>query len=477
MRLPAAILFFALCCTAVAAQTAPPSAETPARWSETAFGISLEPPPESTVLEQPTDGTVAAFVHPSGYQIAFDLAHSEQSMADGITTAAVAAQVQVKFARARTESILFKQQRLADRPGALAYYLVRDDDGTTWLLGQALIMLEPQTVAVLTLTNPRDVGGLTPEELEQLPSRRAFERAVESVHVPDIFELKGLVESRVAAGEAWRGSLTAEALRDALPADRWYRLMEGDTDVGYAHLRSTHDPAELRRAGLTPPGTVVQMDMRHVIRGTAVDTQQRVYASAVGSDEMWSTKTTLRTGQAAGDPGGKRLPGAAAEPRREPTWVETGVRGGGRLMVTIETPPADETVRTVQQHERFRSDKPKNANGELAGRVDDLAWSDPPVAYLTQVDLFALARLFPVDAPTMSFYAYNPSTASLSLRTVRAARTADGGKAVYDRPTARRAETVTRFDAEGNLVEQQLPGGLRLVPTTPQELREAWNIE
>ena len=469
------------------------------RWSETAYGISLDPPDDATLIEQPTDGTVALWTHPDGYTIGFDLtrgeapratgprtdslaadleriiAFSEQSPSGGITAAMVAAQVQVKFARASTQTVLFKQLRIADRPGALAYYRVEDDDGTAWLLGQALIMLEPKTVAVLTLTDPRDLGERPADEFDTLPSRQSFERVVASVVVPGILELKDMIDARVEAGDVWLDTLGRESVRDALPDDQWYRLMEGDADVGYAHLTSRHDGAEFKREGLPALGTVVQIDMRHLIRGTAVDTQSRVYASAGGLDEVWSTKTTLRADAAPADRRAARLPNA--QPRdREPTWVETGVRGGGRLMVTRESPPADETVRNVRQHERFVTDKPAPADEELAGSVEDLAWGDPPVAYLTQVELFALPRLIPADAEPMSFYAYNPATASLSLRTVRAVTSADGGKTVYDRPTARRAEIVTRFDAGGKLIEQQLPGGLRLVPTTPEELRRTWDL-
>ena len=462
-------------CVAGAVDSVAQAPEPEGRWSETAYGISLVPPDDTTLIEQPTDDTVALWTHPDGYQVSFDLVKSDQEITWGIKSAQLVAEVQKKFAREATEAIFYKQERIADRPGSLGFDLVREDDGRIWLLGQALIMIDPHTVAVFTLTDPQDLGDRTPEELETLPSRRAFERVVGSVYVPGILELKDMIDARIEAGGDWLGTLTEASVRDALPVDRWYRLMEGDADVGYAYITSRSDPAELRRENLPAPGTVVQLDMRHLIRGTAVDTRSRVYASAGGLDEVWSTKTTLRGDAAPADGRAARLPNA--QPRdREPAWVETGVRGAGRLMVTRESPPADETVRNVRQHERFVTDKPVAANEELAGSVDDLAWADAPTAYLTQVELFALPRLVPADAGAMSFYAYHPPTASLSLRTVRAVTSADGGKTVYDRPTARRAEIVTRFDAAGRLIEQQLPGGLRLVPTTPEELRTTWDL-
>ncbi|MEM6458932.1 MAG: hypothetical protein AAF710_06030 [Planctomycetota bacterium] len=466
------VLLAALCWPFIFCGPAP--ADEP-RWSEAAYGVSLKPPPGSLRLES----RETAWADPRGFTIGFEIITSDVP----VTLEDVAANtvVQMGFANAsprlidadgQTLTRKPRQERIAERPGIRMWFRVepQDEAQPAWHYGQAIVMLEPYAAAVLNVRATAEAADA---------GRQAFDRVLESLHVPLAVELEAARSERVAAGDNWLQTVTPDDLRAALPVDRRYRLVFGDRDVGYLQVGHTADPAVLGRLGHEPPGTLVRVRRRQMLGGRAMDTLTTLFVADDGRRETWDTKSTVRPeGANAATPGLPRRGGP--EPL---TWAETGVRGDQRLgnaadartvntlTVVHESPPDTADARRIEAHERFAG---RSRGGELRGRVRTNQWVAPDRAYLSQVHVLALPVLLPNEAATYHFSAYHPPTGRPGLRTVEVIPQPDGSRVVLDRPTSRLTAVRTTLDADGNLVEQLLPNGTRILPATPEELATIW---
>ncbi|MEM9881379.1 MAG: hypothetical protein AAF800_00490 [Planctomycetota bacterium] len=450
----------------------PAWAETP-RWSEAAYGISLTPPTGAVQLE----GRETAWADPRGFSVSFEIVASEVPVTlEDVATNAV---VQMGFANAMPRlidangDVLTRpphQEQIAERPAIRMWFRVepQDEARPPWHYGQAIVMLEPYAAAVLKVRATAEAADA---------GRQAFAAVLDSLHVPLAVELEATRSRRVAAGDAWLQEIGPDDLRAALPRDRRYRLVSGDHDVGYLQIGHTADPAVLERLGHEPPGTLVRLRRRQLIDGRAMDTLTTLFVADDGRTETWDTKSTFR-------PEGNAVPGLPRRGGAEPlTWAETGVRGDRRLgqddartvhtlTVIHESPPDTADARRIEAHERFAG-RPRG--GELRGRVRSNQWVAPDRAYLSQAHVLALPALLPAEAATYHFSAYHPPTGRPGLRTVEVQPQADGSRIVLDRPNSRLTGVRTTLDADGNLVEQLLPNGTRILPTTPEELATIWD--
>ncbi len=443
--------------------------ESPLRWSEGAYGISLTPPPGTLQWEGPS----VLWAAPAGYSVSFELATSETRF--NLEQVAQSAMVQMGFARsfprlAADESgqpQKPRQERIANRPAIRMYFDVTEDDGTEWLYGQAIVMLEPFAAAVIKVNAPRHAA----EE-----GRAAFEDVLDSLHVPFAEELDEIRGRLIEAGEAWLQTLTPEDLRRALPAEQFYRLREGDRDLGYIRLGSTSDPAVLEREGYESQGTLVRQFRREYLDTLAVDTVQEIFASDDGLREVWSLKSTVRPGGPA--PSTRGLP-RQNQSTPTMTWAQTGVRGdqemAGRsvnaITVITESPPASDAAEQIQKHERFLG---RRTPLDLKGQPQIKEWQAPEKAYLPQIMLSVFPAMLPAEDVEYAFTAYHPATGEPALRTVRVIVQPDGHRLVIDRPTPRSSPLRHLIDAEGNLVYTQFANGILLQPATPGEIARAW---
>ncbi|MEM9915657.1 MAG: hypothetical protein AAF911_11910 [Planctomycetota bacterium] len=464
------------------------------RWSEVGYGVSLTPPPETVQIE----GRAVTWLDPRGFSVSFEIAYSDQSV--DLETMTANAMVQMGFAQA-TPRLLDAQGRptdkpplpvrIADRPAVLMYFELdqqdkpdwfyelsnlKREDQLAWFYAQAIVMLEPHAAVIVKLTATRD---------NQEIGQEAFEQVVASLNVPLASELDEIREARVEKADAWLKSTTPEAWAAALPRDQWYRLIFREKDIGHVRLRSTRDPAELNRIGQEAPGTVAVVDRREYLGEQTLDTRSILYAHDDNEREYWETTTTLR-------PSAKPR-GLAAGGQMQPlTWVHIGIRGTRQVsarnaegdtvqrnlnVVTIisETPPNADAVRQILNHERFRGDQDA---GNIRGHVDEnQEWVAPDRSYLSQMQVWTLGKMLPHDeAGVYCFSAYHSDTGKPGLRTVEVRPLDDGGWVVFDRPTSKLSPTRSVYNADGQLVERVTPQGVRLVPTTPEELAEVWGI-
>lgn len=469
-------------------------ASTAERWSERSYGVSLMPPVGANRVE----GQNVRWDAPQGYSIEFEIVTSETPVL--LQQFAESSLVQMGFAQS-TPRLLDAageptekppiSERIGDRPAIRMYFIINETDkpawfnrpgsgakrNSDWFYGQTIIMLEPHAAVVLKLYASLDAAPA---------GREALEKVLASIQVPLGDELNLIREQHVQAGDDWLQKVSTDALRGVLPTDQWYRLILGDQDVGHVHLRSSSDPADLRRFKHEPPGTFVLIEKREYLDAVALDTRTELFLHDDGRRELWTTKTTLRPpGPAPGNNqqgGGLNRPGLPQlNETQAVTWAETGLRGDqtihgqpvNAITVVSEAPPASAMVRQVEAHERFVGKPVKN---DVRGRVATQEWVAPDRAYLSQIHVWVLGALLPAEEAVYCFSAYHPPSGQPGLHTVEVKPQPDGGLIVLDRPTSRLGPTRSVYDAQRRLVERVWPGGLRLVPTTPEDLAGVWGI-
>ncbi|MEM8738970.1 MAG: hypothetical protein AAGG38_10915 [Planctomycetota bacterium] len=453
----------------------PDAPDDPNRWHELAYGITLLPPPGALQFESST----VAWADPAGYKISFDIVYFDVPLT--LEQVAGNALVQMGFARAsprlttpegkdRPEKP--RAETLANRPGIQMFFDIEEDQGPGLHYGQAIIMLEPYAAAVLLLE-------AHPEAIE--PARRAFADVLDSVHVPLAVDLDAQREARVNAADQWLRGLTPQTLVQSLPAEQWFRLLDPQgQDLGHLRLRSTADPEELRRLGHEPPGVFLRLDERRYLDGLAraLDTRTDLFVADDNRTELWDRKSTLRPARRPRQKAG--LP--SRKTSENLTWTQVGVRGDrvvrGRTVnavtVVAEFPPETDTARQVEQRERALGQRPQ---GQIRGRSTQNQWAAPDRAYLNQILVWLLPELLPRTAAVYHFSAYHPPAGKPGLRTVEVRPQPDGSTLVSDRPNSRLSPIRTQLAPDGRLVHRLYPDGKRLVPTTPQELAELWDID
>lgn len=473
-----------------AAATSPPPARVdltdPHRWSETAYGISLRPPDDWTAAPAPRDGNDFAWDAPDGGRLAFKIAYSHVPVQ--LDQAGVQALVQMGFAldgpRLRRGA---EQRTIGNRPGTVMLFDIDPPNGgKPWFYAHAVVMLEPYAAAVVKIQSDQPHADA---------ALARFEEVLASLHVPLGAELEALRRPQIDLGVAWLAAQPVGALEVSVPEEGWYRLSIDGQNVGHRRVVRVSDPValrddpELHGRGFVPPGTAVVLQDHRQRDGVALDRSLYAYAEADGEIEIWDLKQTLRpardrAARGADDAG---LPGHAEGDHDAVTWVETGARGprGRRgttaqsvIEVVQEVPPTQHTVAGVKAQESFLGSAGVAArvkgDGSVAGRTHHRRWRTPATGYLGQIQAMGLPAAMPRDPGTaFAFYAWDPASSDLALRTVRVGADPEGepgGYVVYERPAPSSAETRHRFAADGTHLETLIPGGLTVTPTTPDEL-------
>lgn len=473
------------------------------RWSEAGYGISLTPPPNTAQVE----GQEVTWIDARGFSISFEIIGSDVPV--GLEEMTASALVQLGFAQA-TPRLLDDEgqptdqrptaQRLADRPAVRMYFSLDQQDKPdwfyemsnldkdqqqSWFYGQAIVMLEPYAAAVIKLSaveGARQAG------------QDAFEALLDTIDIPPPAELDALREQRVERADEWLNTTQPQDWAQALPRDQWYRLIHRDRDIGHIRVRSTRDPADLRRFNQEAPGTILVIDQREYLDDHALDSRSVFYLHDDNQREFWETKTTLRPGVTAQAATTWLNTNSDTQPV---TWVQIGIRGTQQVrrrdldgnpiqrnlnVITVisETPPNSAAIKQIQSHERFTG---KSSSAKVRGKIaPNQEFVAPQRSYLAQLQVWALGAMLPVDleasdeSRVFCFSAYHPDSGKPGLRTVEFVPQDDGGLVVFDRPTSKLSPTRSVYDADRNLVERVTPQGTRMLPATPDELAEVWGV-
>ncbi len=398
----------------------------PIRWSEQAYGMSLEVPAGSGQVEQTDDGALVKFLTQDPSTISVYIRRSQTDLnLPGVKDKAIG-----EFGFIYPSAVTLAQDSepvtVATRAGLGLFMLVPDDKESDWVFGQVYTLIDPTTLAIFQLDcDASDFDA----------ANQTFQAMIRSVRLADPIELDRVRTKRIDAGRAWLESIKSEQVKSALIPEQWLRITQGGEDIGYMRIRQ-HDEAEH-----VPPGTGVAI-RSHIVEGTsAYDAEGKFFEADDRSVEFWTITTTLRTPQES-----PHHPTAPPQPTTR-DWRQTGLRDGNAMEVSQETPSS----------------------------IKKLPWKIPPYVYLSQVNQYVMPALFPHSEPTeLAFYGFHQNTQKLSLRTYRIEPLPGGSYRVYERPTPDRAEQVQTYSPTGRLIERRMPDGRVYLATTPQELKRIW---
>lgn len=416
------------------------------RWSEDAFGISLRPPLGATLHQATIDDAMLRVAGPEGYSVevylrkvepgeeflqmqggaaarsqVFRRPGQEQPAAQiqlDIDTVVTMGLRQVQVAHPSAAMIDRDNAPLAGLPAATLYFRIQDADSRAqYILSHAYVLVDHDSFIMV-----RSLYDAAREKTV----RPILEAMLASMEVEDPQQRDAQRRAAVAAGQAVRAALSFQQLSNALPEEQWYRLLKDNRDIGHLKITRRKD----QQMGFTGLNVTVQA---HAQLGTqAIDSLSEMFLAESGQHEIWSTRTTSR--MQATSPGG--VP-------QDMTVVETGVRSGNVITVT-------------------REDR---------GQKKSYEWQTPAEGYLSQAELYLLPALLPRQTEaTYGFYAYYPSDGQITYRTIVVNPEGRGGYKVLIQPSPNSPRETVVFDAGGAMVERQLPGDQRIVPSTRRQI-------
>lgn len=472
---------------------------TDKRWSELRYGLSIRQPHDATGVPDTAQGDVMRWALANGSRISLSFARGAYEgvfrKPDGTAgTKLYPAKVDLlkkqlsdelsasagQVINTRTDQVV----ELKDIGGVINYFVVKppQKNAQPYFYGVALLQLDQLSVAVLRLECPQ-------EQLTDAVS--TFECMVQSVEVEEAKLVNQRLHKWLQNAEQFLAELTQDDRVKAMRADRLYRVLENDKDIGYTRIWQRYqDEAyykQLIASRNKDAGPLVGIDSFQV-EGNAVFSQTRLEGQGIILQRLeeaievpgeptayWQMKNGLRY---KNDPNNLRAG----------TWVETGFRGiamiGGKrtdhLQLTREGTPPRRMVEYILQRERDPDRRLRYPSADPrsypSGEVVEKAWPTPKRAFLSPVDATLIPALLPNIEQTYCFSAYHQESTRIDFRLMRVEPNADGGKTVYLRPVLDLSEQVLVFDRNNELISHTYPDGRSLKKTTRQELARIWGV-
>jgi hypothetical protein len=482
-------------------------------------GVSLRPPAGGRLLEQTNDGARARWVEPGRYDVALLLRRVPPVVQPGggglpapPTMAELAASTLAEMRLATDGSdplsnpldvqALHDPMHIpVDRRAAVLLSFRMSDTRQTWYHMQGMVRGHGDMVITLRMDCT---------EAAWPAAQPMFQAMFEGIELTDERRLAMTRRDMLAAGEALLEQLTPEAVRQAVPADRWVRLRQGERVAGYQRMRHS-EQGPLGIAGLT-----FRLDTHLAAGPRRIDATATAAVDEALETEVWSERTTVRP--TAGSPAAAGPGGATGVS----TWAQTGLRSGNVIEIERANPPpatlesylfedyrehramtrggrigstalddlfpqrAEEVPRP---DEMFRLPPPPDNPRYPAGQQSRGQWTQPRGPFLPQAYVQLLPLLLPAPteaagpatqaasgledaAAAYAFWAYHPQTSRLTLRTYVVQPQADGGYVVLDRPALDRGAQRWVFDAAGRWVRREMPNGDVLEPASAQQMQE-----
>jgi len=296
------------------------------------------------------------------------------------------------------------------------------------------------------------------------PQKRAMlEAALASVKIDSPQRISDEREARLKAGTALIASFDTATLRSLIGLDQWFRHYSQpsagaggeENEIGVSHiwvregkrgeLSPEREPSQYDKSE-SQDGLLLTVQARIVVerdRDRYYDTMATYWMAWDDSVEAWSIVASL-----------KQKGSAVSE-------AETGFR----MAPSAGTPG---TLQVVKSGAEGANRAPKK-------------WATPEY-YLSQPYSWLLGHLMAsnnVAAGDYSFYAYDSSVSSLSLRQDSWLPTPGGNGAgtLTTRLTTQAPPVTSEYDSDGNLIKRTRPDGSITEPTTIDAIRKLWSAK
>lgn len=396
------------------------------RWSDKAYGLSLKPPLGVRMLSQTADDYLLRIADEGGL---FNMSVSVKQSRSPLTLEKVAqlAQEQVGKAQGVAQLLSKKEMQLAGRPGIVMYFKMPYGKSGYSMFGQSVVQLSPLSYAVIEAVC--DIA--KQEEIQPL-----YEQMLASLEITDPRELDKQREAAIQAGLQFRIALSLKQIHSALVSEQYYRMVEAGKDIGYMRVRQQTGKRDGKNA------VALELQYRFAMSGGWIDLLANYFLFDDDSSEQWSITTTRRYDAPV-------APGKGAAAVTKENFVETGIRAGNELTITIDSPAG---------HKQQKFEVPKSG-------------------YLSQVEAWLLPQLLPIDRPaTYGFYCYHSNLGKITYRTEQVTPTLDGysmNTTLSPNEPAIRAS----FGSDRKLQEKALNAQRSLVPATPDEILKIWRTK
>ena len=170
------------------------------RWREGSFGVSLRPPVDAKLQESGQDGLLQINGF-NRYTIKFQISDSKRPLSIDEMTNELLSRVAFLSPSATVLEKHNRQAQPGGRPGALLYMRIPDEKAGPWILGQALMQIDPTHFAYLRLeTDDRFFDAARP----------LFEAVFESLRLESVEQLNKQRDALVNRGQAWIETITTE---------------------------------------------------------------------------------------------------------------------------------------------------------------------------------------------------------------------------------------------------------------------------
>lgn len=420
-------------------------------WQEFAYGVSLRPPKDATVIDDPPGDALVLFVQPDGTQMSLTIREAVNPMDINKLKAMAAQQLTMAFPSFLPMEDPEPLTDIMNFPAGRVYMAVPDEDKGDWVMGHTFMLLDDFLFLNLQMQT---------EAANFAEAHKTFDAVAHGIGLMDPEELDRLRTQQIDAGDAWLAKLDRPTMIKATPETQLFRIVKADKDTGF--MKMTHGPA--KQLGIPGHRVLVQAHMEH--DGGTSDVMSEYFETDDGSSELWGTNITKRRDQPAA------LPYNEVPAGQTINLSETGTRGrrsvdGGEIDNRPGRVNAGRTIPVI------------DVRIETQTRIENRSWDVPNVAFLSQFQMMLIGPMLPRERTTMAFYCYSSEEKKLALMTLRIEPIVQGphrgGYTVYRRPAPTIGEEVMIYNADGRLVEWRTGDGQTFKATTPDELKRIWD--
>jgi hypothetical protein len=348
------------------------------------------------------------------------------------------------------------------------------------IMGELIVLVSPTTfISARLRTKVEDFESTKP----------LFETFISSLKCMSQQQMLEMRKKLIQAGDEVTSTRKLPTSPQIYPGQQWFRIMEGDKDVGYMLITDGIDEQNKQK------GVRVKVETR-TYRGTIPfvtegdfflphDKNLETWSIRLAEDRpgtsapantpgLGSTRSTNPAGRSTSPPGS----GASRATTPAPTPSQAPVVGPGGKLTAKSTiaAPAPSALNWTETGTFDNHNKNVIVSRRSNAGQDTVEWTAPALGYLSQVQSLLIQRLLPVDKPGVyGFYCYSPQAGNIFFRTERVVPHPTGkGCTIYTRASPEQREIISQYDELGRLTQRDLPNGQSIKLTSPNEIAGIW---